>query len=113
MAMSILKPISVEYIETVIHDHNITMDVEELRINEGSSLVGKTLANSGIKQQTGAIVIAIVRKDQVISNPEAEEVISQGDLLIVFGLREQLHRLEEVAANIIKLDSEKIQISSD
>ena len=106
MAMSILKPVSVEYIDTVIHDHNIAMDMEELRINESSCLVGKTLANSGIKQQTGAMVMAIIREDKVISNPCAEEVILQGDLLIVFGLREQLHRLEEVAANITNLKSE-------
>jgi len=108
MAMSILKPISVEYIETVIHDHNIAMNMEELRVNQSSCLVGKTLANSGIKQQTGAMVMAILRENQVISNPDAEEVILQGDLLIVFGLREQLHRLEEVAANIINLKSENI-----
>jgi len=113
MAMSILKPISVEYIDTLIHDHNITMDVEELRINQGSCLVGKSLANSGIKQQTGAIVIAILRNDQVISNPDAEDVILEGDLLIVFGLREQLHRLEEVAANIIKLKAEMAPILLD
>jgi voltage-gated potassium channel len=108
MAMSILKPISVDYIETVIHDHDIAMNMEELRINQSSCLVGKTLANSGIKQQTGAIVMAILRENQVISNPDAEEVILQGDLLIVFGLKEQLHRLEEVAANIKKLKSENI-----
>lgn len=108
MAMSILKPVSVEYIDTVIHDHNIAMDMEELKINESSCLVGKTLANSGIKQQTGAMVMAIVRGNQVISNPAAEEVILEGDLLIVFGLREQLHRLEEVAANLINLKSENI-----
>lgn len=103
MAMSILKPISVDYIDTVIHDHNIEMEMVELRVNQSSCLVGKTLANSGIKQQTGAMVMAILRENQVISNPDAEEVILQGDLLIVFGLREQLHRLEEVAANIMKL----------
>ncbi|SPF36483.1 K+ transport system, NAD-binding component [Candidatus Desulfosporosinus infrequens] len=100
MAMSILKPISVDYIDTVIHDHNIEMEMEELRIDQGSCLVGKTLSTSGIKQQTGAMVLAIVRNEQVISNPGAEEEILQGDLLIVIGLREQLHRLEEVAANI-------------
>jgi len=59
------------------------------------------------------IRLKVLREDQVISNPDAEEVILQGDLLIVFGLREQLHRLEEVAANIIKFKSENIQISSD
>ncbi len=105
MAMSILKPISVDYIETVIHDHNIEMEMVELRVDQGSCLVGKTLSTSGIKQQTGAMVLAILRENQVISNPGANEEILQGDLLIVLGLREQLHRLEDVAANLSKLQS--------
>ncbi|MFZ3130046.1 MAG: potassium channel protein [Desulfosporosinus sp.] len=100
MAMAILKPVSVDYIETVIHDHNIEMEMLELRVDQGSSLVGKTLSTSGIKQQTGAMVLAILRNKQVISNPGAEEEILQGDLLIVLGLREQLHRLEDIAANM-------------
>jgi K+/H+ antiporter YhaU regulatory subunit KhtT len=33
------------------------------------------LALSGIKEKTGAIVIAIARDDKVISNPDAEEVV--------------------------------------
>jgi len=103
MAMSILKPISVEYIETVIHDHNIEMEMVELKIDQGSCLVGKTLSTSGIKQQTGAIILAILRNKQVVSNPGADEEILQGDLLIVLGLREQLHRLEDVAANLKNL----------
>ncbi|MDP4126143.1 MAG: NAD-binding protein [Bacillota bacterium] len=100
MAMSILKPISVEYLETVIHDHNIEIEMEEVRVEDGSCLVGKTLSTSGIKQQTGAMILAILRDDQVISNPGAEVEIWKGDLLIVLGLKEQLHRLEEVAANV-------------
>ncbi|MDR3602557.1 MAG: potassium channel protein [Desulfosporosinus sp.] len=105
MAMAIIKPISVDYIETVIHDHNIEMEMVELRIDQGSCLVGKTLLTSGIKQQTGAMVLAILRNNQVINNPEAKEEILQGDLLIVLGLRDQLHRLEGVAANITNLKS--------
>lgn len=103
MAMSILKPISVDYIETVIHDHNIEMEMVELKVDQGSCLVGKTLSTSGIKQQTGAMVLAILRNNKVISNPQANEEILQGDILIVLGLREQLHRLEDVAANISNL----------
>jgi voltage-gated potassium channel len=103
MAMSILKPISIEYIETVIHDHNIEMKIMELRVDKGSCLVGRTLSTSGIKQQTGAMVLAILRNNHVISNPGAEDEILEGDLLIVLGLREQLRRLEEVAANLSNL----------
>jgi len=110
MAMSILKPNSVDYIDTVIHDHNIEVEMEELKVDQGSCLVGKTLATSGIKQQTGAMVIAILRNQEIISNPCATEEILEGDLLIVFGLRDQLHRLEEVAANKIKLEPENIKL---
>lgn len=99
MAMSIVKPVSVDYIDTVIHGHDIRMEIEEFSLDEGSCLVGKTLVTSGIKEQTGAIVLAIVRENQVISNPNATEMFLSGDLLIVLGLREQLQRLEEVAAS--------------
>ena len=105
MAMSILKPISVEYLETVIHDHNIEMEMVELKIEIGSCLVGETLLTSGIKQQTGAMILAILRDNQVISNPGASEEILPGDLLIVLGLRDQLHRLEKLAANLIACKS--------
>ncbi|EGW38040.1 potassium channel protein [Desulfosporosinus sp. OT] len=105
MAMAILKPKSVEFIETVIHGHNIEMQMEELRVDQGSCLVGQTLSSSGIKQQTGAMVLAILRNSEVINNPSAQEEIMSGDLLIVLGLREQLHRLEEVAANITSLQA--------
>ena len=99
MAMSMLKPFSIDYIETVIHDHNIEMEIEEFHVEKNSCLVGKTLATSGIKQQTGAIVLAILRNNQVISNPDAQEAFLPDDLLIVLGLREQLQRLEKVAAS--------------
>lgn len=100
MAMSMLKPISVDYIETVIHDRNIEMEMVELRIDQGSCLAGETLLTSGIKQQTGAMVLAILRNNEVISNPVAEEELLEGDVLIVLGLRDQLHRLEKLVANL-------------
>jgi voltage-gated potassium channel len=97
MAMSILKPTSMEFIETLLHDYNIEIDIEEFRIDQDSSLAGKTLGSSGVKEKTGAIVIAIARGKDLISNPEAEEVILSGDLLIVLGKKEQLQRLEHIA----------------
>ena len=97
MAMSILKPTSMEFIETLLHDYNIEIDIEEFRIDQDSSLAGKTLGLSGVKEKTGAIVIAIARGKDLISNPEAEEVILSGDLLIVLGKKEQLQRLVQIA----------------
>ena len=99
MAMSILRPISIEYLETVIHDQNIAMEMVEIRIRPESVLVGQTLLSSRIKQQTGALVLAILRDSQMISNPVAGEQILSEDLLIAFGLRDQLLSLEKLAVS--------------
>jgi len=100
MAMSILKPVSIDYIETVIHDHNIEMAIMELTIPPGSSLDGETLLSSRIKQRTGAMILSILRGQQMISNPSAGEKILAGDLLIVLGLRDQVQQLEKLAATL-------------
>ncbi len=41
-----------------------------------------------------------MRESGVISNPGAQELIQAEDLLIVLGTREQLARLEGIAAGI-------------
>ena len=103
MAMSILRPISIEYLETVIQDHNLEINIQEFRVVEESCLHGRTLSASGIKQRTGALVLAILRGEQLLSNPGAEEKILKGDILIVMGLKEQLRCLEEVASGFGKI----------
>lgn len=98
MALSITKPMTIEYLDTVIHDHNIHIEIKEIKVDQGTYLVGLRLDELKIKQNTGATILAILRGGQVISNPSASDQIETGDILIVFGLRNQVQRLEEVAA---------------
>ncbi|AHF07026.1 potassium channel family protein [Desulfitobacterium metallireducens] len=99
MALAIMKPMSIDYLDTVVHDHNIQIEIEEIQVEQGSQLNGLTLGESKIKQNTGATILAIIRGDQVLSNPSATEQISADDVLIVFGLREQVERLGNVATS--------------
>lgn len=98
MALAILKPMTIDYLDTVVHDHNLQIEIEEIEVEQGSSLTGLTLEESKIKQNTGATVLAIIRGDNVLSNPTATDKICAGDVLIVFGLREQVERLGDVAS---------------
>lgn len=97
MAISILKPFSVEFVETLIHNQNFEIEIEEITVSFNSELINKNLRDSQIKQKTGAMVVAIKRGHDFISNPSAETVINVSDLLIVLGTREQLDRLEILA----------------
>ncbi len=98
MAISILKPVSVDFVETLIHNNDIEFELEEIVISDTSPLVGKMLKDSQIKNKTGTMVVAIKRNEDLITNPGAEEVIEKGDLLIAIGTRPQLAKLEEMAS---------------
>ena len=48
-------------------------------------LVGKSLREAQIRQRYGLAVVAIRRVGEVIISPRAEEVIEQGDILVILG----------------------------
>ncbi|KHE71982.1 cation:proton antiporter regulatory subunit, partial [Halobacillus sp. BBL2006] len=97
MATAITKPVSVEYVETILHDHQNDYNIEEILIGNTSSLLGKSLEESKIRQTYGVNIVAIKRNDRIISNPEGTEALQENDLLIVFATSDQLKRFEKAA----------------
>jgi K+/H+ antiporter YhaU regulatory subunit KhtT len=73
--------------------------MEEIMVQEGSPLIDKTLRETGIGQNTGAMVIGINDKSgRTRTNPTANAVLSsvvlkERDVLIVLGSDEQIARL--------------------
>jgi len=68
------------------------LSIEWLRVEPGSAVAGKSLAESGIREGSGASVLAILRGDEAIANPPPQETIRPGDTLVVIGDREQVQR---------------------
>ncbi len=66
--------------------------IEWVKVEPNSPLVGKSIEELGIRKRTGVTVISIVRGEHTITNPLPEEVIREGDTLILVGTREQMDR---------------------
>lgn len=98
MAASILRPATVEFVETIMHNHGAEIEIEEIAVSGRSPLIGKTLRDSRIKERTGAMIIAIMREGEIVGVPRADEEIKTHDLLIAIGTRGQLALLENLAA---------------
>jgi voltage-gated potassium channel len=98
MAISILKPVSVDFVETVIYNKGMEIEIEEVPVLPNCPLTNTCLRDSNIKQSTGAMVVAIQRGEKFVSNPDAGEMILANDMLIVLGTREQLAALEKLAS---------------
>lgn len=61
------------------------MEIAWQPIGAGSLLIGQTLVEANLRGETGASVIALVRNQQVIANPEPNLVFAAGDLVGFIG----------------------------
>jgi CPA2 family monovalent cation:H+ antiporter-2 len=66
------------------------MAVERLRLPPGSPLVGKSLAATGLRKRTGALVLSVTRGQQEITTPGPRFRFAVGDVLVVVGQPQQL-----------------------
>ena len=73
------------------------LEVEEIRIEPGSSLAGSTLAESDVGAETGAIVIGLWDRGHLQPQPGAHRRLEERDILIAIGDPESLDRLGGLA----------------
>jgi len=96
MAMAILRPAMLDFIEITTRRQSLELRMDELEICEGSPLIGKSLEESEIRQRYGLIIVA-VKKDsgKMIFNPVASYVIQSGDKLIALGEEDNVAKLSQ------------------
>ncbi len=101
MANIVIRPHVTDFFDVVTLDGGIELWVEELVIGETSTLVGKTVGEANIRQETGVSIIAMLRENHS-SIPKAHTTLRAGDELIVVGTREQLTKLEKLTGITVR-----------
>ncbi|MDZ7689374.1 MAG: TrkA C-terminal domain-containing protein [Halobacteriales archaeon] len=88
------QPVADDPIEaTLTDDENL---IEWLTVGDGSSLVGKTLAEADIRDRYGVSVIAVQGEDTV-PNPKPDTVIEAGQTLVLVGPEEGYEELKDAS----------------
>ncbi len=73
-----------------------TLRVEFLEIPRDSPLIGRSLRDAGVREATGALVLAVVRDGNTIHSPEASFVLQEKDTVLVSGAIEQVAAVEQL-----------------
>lgn len=101
MAAMALRPVAVDFLDTVMKSENVELELEEYMIDGSAKLVGKSLSELQIKQKTGATILAIKKETGKFNlQPVASTVISQGDVLVALGTMEQLKKLRHMTEGL-------------
>lgn len=101
MARTLTRPNVQRFIDLALsslNDGNLDLQIEEIRVAEGSKLAGSTIAQSDLRHRLGIIVLAIRSETKGLDfNPTADRRIASGDFLIAMGDSQKLKHLESLA----------------
>jgi len=84
--------------QTILDEDVMALDKQiDVVRTEAPSLVGQTLAGADVRARTGCTVVAVQRDGDVVSQPDADFRIREGDALVVVGADADVARFNEVA----------------
>ncbi|MGH9504465.1 MAG: potassium channel family protein [Terriglobales bacterium] len=98
IARSFLQPHVVSFFDSATTHLNMDLEIGEICVGGASAVAGKTIETSRIRQDCGAVILAIKREKKMDFNPSPEDRIEAGDYLIAMGESSQLRQLERMAA---------------
>lgn len=99
MAALVTKPSVISFLDMMTRAGEVVLDLESVRISKSSKMIGKTLREIKIPEQTGLIVLAIKKSsgEEFAFNPNSEETLDLNDILIVLGEDKQVEKLRGMA----------------
>ncbi len=97
MALSIIKPASVAYVQALTDTNKVNLELEELILGKSCPIVNKPLKDSGMREDFNTLLLALKRDNDTILNPGPNEVLLPGDIMIVCGPANELSKLEKLA----------------
>jgi CPA2 family monovalent cation:H+ antiporter-2 len=80
-------------LETLV-DQLPNVGVQAVRLEEGSELAGKSLAECALRRKHGVTVVAIRRGDAMLASPDANALLENGDVVYLLGEESRLHLAE-------------------
>jgi len=96
LAFAAMDPGVVHFLEQVLHQEEMDVDIFTVRVPEGSPVVGKPMLGSGIMEEGGAMILAVITADSKLhTNPRPNTMVGPGDALIAMGMHHQLAMLEK------------------
>ncbi|MBY0232349.1 MAG: potassium channel protein [Gemmataceae bacterium] len=103
IAQAVTRPTVLDFIELAMRTEHLELQLEQVRVEEGSTLAGKSLAESKVRADLGLIVVAIKKAGgELVQTPTPETRLEEQDILIALGRRDRLVQLEKLAAGTPK-----------
>ena len=82
-------------LDSNLHEIKKPTPKQQFIIDNDSKLIGRTILESGIRDQAACLVVGIERGNTSIKNPPPSTIFQQGDIVWIVGEHNQIIRLSE------------------
>lgn len=89
------QPVESDTVRTMLADGTL---LEWYNVDADTDLVGRTLADARVREQTGVSVVAIQRDDELLPSPGPDSTIEAGDTLVVIGSQADIRAFDAVVS---------------
>jgi voltage-gated potassium channel len=97
MANLVLKPQVTAFLDAVTTATGPDLHLAEVEVDGRCPQAGKTIREARVRHETGAIIVALRKRDGSFdTTPEPDAVIQPGDVIVGVGTTEELRRLEDL-----------------
>jgi voltage-gated potassium channel len=87
MVSEMVRPTVVTFLDTMLRDKEQSLRIEEIDISD--KFINKTIAETGIKSNKKAVLLALKKGNDWIFNPSDKEVLDKGSTFILMVTPEQ------------------------
>lgn len=91
------------YLPKALESVDIAFDdmvIEWYKVESGAKSIGRTIGDLHVRKRTGAMIIAIVKRDKMkVINPGPDQIIKEGATFIVLGNRGQVKACKQLIMN--------------
>jgi voltage-gated potassium channel len=97
MANLVLKPQVTAFLDTVTTAAGPDLHLAEIEVPASSVNAGRTIREIRVRHETGAVIVALRRRDGTFdTTPDPDTVIEPGDVIVGVGTTDELRRLEDL-----------------
>ncbi|MFK7916764.1 MAG: TrkA family potassium uptake protein [Ilumatobacter sp.] len=98
MASFVSSPNVAEFVDVVMHDRSLEFRLREFVIPSDSPIAGRTLRQANLREESGALVLALRSPDGVFTtNPTGDTRLEPGHVIIAVGTNDDFERLTKFA----------------
>ena len=96
MASEMIRPAAVEFLDNLLRSERGELRIHQIAVNSNSSLAGKTIMKSGLRDRFNLLLLGVRRKDGEFEfRPLSSFVLEAGMTLIVMGDIDNIDRARE------------------